>query len=57
MVREVVKATGDIITVAGDHIQGYTGDGGPPTDAELFLVGGITLTPWATFSSPTSETT
>ena len=35
MIREVVKATGDIITVAGDGIYGYTGDGGPATSAEL----------------------
>ncbi len=35
VVREVVKATGDIITVAGDGIAGYSGDGGPATDAEL----------------------
>ena len=35
VIREVVKATGDIITVAGDGIAGYSGDGGPATDAEL----------------------
>ena len=35
VVREVVKATGDIITVAGNGIAGYSGDGGPATDAEL----------------------
>ena len=34
-IREVVKATGDIITVAGDGVDGYTGDGGPATSAEL----------------------
>ena len=28
-VREVVKATGDIITVAGDGTEGYSGDNGP----------------------------
>ena len=35
VVREVVKATGDIITVAGDGTAGYSGDGGPATAAEL----------------------
>ena len=35
VIREVVKATGDIITVAGNGIAGYSGDGGPATDAEL----------------------
>ncbi len=33
VVREVVKATGDIITVAGDGTAGYRGDGGPATDS------------------------
>jgi hypothetical protein len=35
VVREVVKATGDIITVAGDGTAGYSGDNGPATAAEL----------------------
>ena len=35
MVREVVKATGDIITVAGNGKAGYSGDNGPATAAEL----------------------
>ncbi len=35
MIREVIKATGDIITVAGNGVAGYSGDGGPATDAEL----------------------
>ncbi len=35
VIREVVKATGDIITVAGNGTAGYSGDGGPATDAEL----------------------
>ena len=34
-VREVVKATGDIITVAGNGTAGYSGDGGSATAAEL----------------------
>lgn len=35
VVREVSAATGDISTVAGDGTQGYSGDGGPATSAEL----------------------
>ena len=35
VVREVVAATGDIITVAGNGKAGYTGDNGPATAAEL----------------------
>ena len=35
VVREVVKATGLITTVAGDGTAGYSGDGGPATAAEL----------------------
>ena len=35
MIREVVKATGDIITVAGNGTRGYSGDNGPATAAEL----------------------
>ena len=35
VIREVVKATGDIITVVGNGAAGYTGDDGPATDAEL----------------------
>ncbi len=35
VVREVVKATGDIITVAGDGTAGYSGDNGAATAAEL----------------------
>jgi hypothetical protein len=34
-VREVIKSGGDIITFAGNGTAGYTGDGGPATDAEL----------------------
>ncbi len=37
MIREVVKATGDIITVAGTGTAGYTGDSGPATAAEFNL--------------------
>ena len=35
VIREVVKASGDIITVAGDGTLGYGGDGGPATSAYL----------------------
>ena len=35
-VRKVSLATGIITTVAGNGIIGFTGDGGPATDAELF---------------------
>ena len=35
VIREVVKATGEIITVAGDRTDGYSGDGGLATAAEL----------------------
>ena len=35
VIREVVKATGDIITVAGNGTAGYSGDNGPATDAEI----------------------
>ena len=34
-IREVMKATGDIMTIAGDGKAGYTGDGGPATAAEI----------------------
>src|SRR5262249_49377657 len=34
-IREVVKATGNIITVAGTGLVGYSGDGGPATSAKL----------------------
>ena len=35
VVRELVKSSGDIITVAGDGIAGYSGDNEPATAAEL----------------------
>src|SRR5262249_17277988 len=35
VIREVVAATGDIITVAGDGKAGYSGDNGPATAAAL----------------------
>ncbi len=48
MIREVVKATGDIITVAGTGTSGYSGDGGPATDAE-------SNTPAASPSTPAGD--
>ena len=43
VVREVVKATGDITTVAGDGGQGYSGDNGPATAAELNFPVGVAV--------------
>ena len=45
MIREVVKATGDIITVAGNGHAGYSGDNGPATAAELNAPGGVAVDP------------
>ena len=57
VVREVVKATGDIITVAGNGTAGYSGDNGPATAAELDAPAASPSTPRATCSSPTVTTT
>ena len=57
VVREVVKATGDIITVAGNGTAGYSGDNGPATAAELDGPPASPSTPRATCSSPTRTTT
>jgi hypothetical protein len=35
VIREVVASSGFIATVAGDNAQGFSGDGGPSTSAEL----------------------
>ena len=43
MIREVVKATGDIITVAGNGTAGYSGDNGPATAAELDVPGRVVV--------------
>jgi hypothetical protein len=43
VIREVVKSTGDIITVAGDGIAGYSGDNGPATAAELDFPGRVAI--------------
>ena len=42
-VREIVKATGNIITVAGNGTRGFSGDGGPATAAELNAPYGVAL--------------
>ena len=43
VIREVVKATGDIITVAGNGTAGYSGDNGPATAAELNGPNGVAV--------------
>jgi sugar lactone lactonase YvrE len=42
-IREVVQATGNIITIAGTGAAGYSGDGGPATAAKLFAPDGLTV--------------
>ena len=42
-VREVIKATGLIVTVAGNGTQGYSGDNGPATAAELYYPTGVAV--------------
>jgi len=42
-VRVVDPSTGTISTVAGNGVQGYSGDGGPARDAALFRPFGIAL--------------
>jgi len=42
-VREIVKASGDIITVAGNGTAGYAGNNGPATAAELNLPNGVAV--------------
>jgi sugar lactone lactonase YvrE len=41
VIREVVAATGDIQTVAGNNTQGFSGDGSQATSAELYLPLGL----------------
>ena len=43
VIREVIKATQKISTVAGNHTCGYTGDGGPATSAQMNQVFGIAV--------------
>lgn len=42
-IRKVTASTGLISTIAGDSIQGFSGDGGLATSAELYLPHGIAL--------------
>lgn len=42
-IRKVSSSTGNISTVAGNGTQGYTGDGGPATNAELNDPSGIVI--------------
>ncbi len=41
VIREVYAATGTIATIAGNGIQGNSGDGGPATSAWLYLPAGV----------------
>ena len=43
VIREVVQATGNIITVAGNGTAGYSGDGGPATSAQLNSPRGVAV--------------
>jgi sugar lactone lactonase YvrE len=43
VIREVVAATGDIQTLAGNGTPGYSGDGGAPTSAQLNNPAGVVL--------------
>jgi sugar lactone lactonase YvrE len=41
--REIVAATGVVVTVAGDGVQGYAGDGGVATAAEIDSPDGVAV--------------
>ncbi len=56
-VREVPAGSGTINTVAGNGQAGFSGDGGPATQAELNYPDGLQWIAPATFSSRTSGTT
>src|ERR1022692_1870230 len=43
LIRRVTAATGIITTVAGNRAEGYSGDGGPATSAELNLPIGVAV--------------
>src|SRR5262249_48291340 len=42
-IREVVKATGNIITIAGTGTAGYSGDNGPATAAQINAPWGVAV--------------
>ena len=42
-IREIVKATGNIITVAGTGTPGFSGDGGTATSAKLYYPTGVAV--------------
>lgn len=43
VIRKVTKATNKISTIAGNHTQGFTGDGGPATSAEISQAYGLAV--------------
>ena len=55
-IREVNHVTGVITTVAGDGIQGYSGDNGPATAAKLNDPTSVAVDSAGTCSSPTNTT-
>jgi sugar lactone lactonase YvrE len=43
MIREIAAGQGNIVAVAGNGTQGFSGDGGAPTSAQLDVPGGISI--------------